>query len=363
MASLSYYAGGDWMTFPYGKEPRTPKVKVTLATPQLVKFELTETDVSVANSLRRVMMAEVPTMAIEIVNIIDNETVIFDEFLAHRMGLLPLTSHYVGDIPPDFGPSRGFNEYKDCNCFDGCGYCTCEFELDVVNPENKIMNVTHFDITETKKYKREGWTEEQEVKPLPFRDETVDEIEDRRENGVLIAKLKKDQHLRMICQARKGIPKYHAKYMPTATTIYQYQPEIKLRDDLTEQLSLDDKIDFVQSCPRKVFDLDIEDKVYVKNLMDCHFCDECVAKAKVFGKREMVKVRMDPSKFYFTVESVTPNGPRSAIDVVRAGLRILDYKFSLFLRDAYGDEIKEHLPLEPKTKFRGPAPGASASGL
>jgi len=351
------------MTFPYGKEPRAPKIKVTLATKELCKFELTETDVSVANALRRIMLAEVPTMAIEIVNIIENETVIFDEFLAHRMGLLPLTSHFVGDIPPDFGVGRGFNEYKDCNCFDGCGYCTAEFELDVVNPEDRVMNVTHFDIQETKKYKREDWSEEKEVRPLPFREENIDEDEDKRDNGVIIAKMKKDQHLRMICQARKGIPKYHAKYMPVATALYQYQPEITLRDDLTEQLNLDEKIEFIQSCPRKVFDLDIEDKIVVKNLMDCHFCDECVAKAKVYGKKEMVKVHMDPSKFHFTVESVTPDGPRSAIDVVRAGLRILDYKFQMFIKDAYGDEIKETLPLEPKTKFRPKATGPSGSGL
>merc|ERR1719229_1576827 len=343
------------MTFPFAKEPRKPKIKVTHATPALVKFELTETAPSVANALRRVMLAEVPTMAIESVNIIENETVIFDEFLAHRMGLLPLSSHFVGDIPPDFGRGRGFNEYKDCNCFDGCGYCSAEYELDVYNPEDKVLNVTHFDMTETRRYQREDWPDEKEVRPLPLRaPPNVPEVDDRRENGILIAKLKKDQHLKMVCHARKGIPKYHAKWMACATALYQYQPRVDLIDEDTQGLSLDDKIDFVQSCPRKVFDLDIEDKVYVKSLMDCIFCDECVAKAKVYGKREMVKIKMDPGRFYFTVESVTPHGPRSAIDVVRAGLRILDYKFSLFLRDAYGDDIKEWLPLEPKV--RGPGP-------
>merc|ERR1719343_1327736 len=227
------------MTFPYAKEPRRPKIKVTLATPSLVKFELTETDPSVANALRRVMLAEVPSMAIEIVNIVENEPVLFDEFIAHRMGLLPLTSHYVGDIPPDFGVGRGFNEYKDCNCFDGCGYCTTEYELDVVNTEDKVMNVTHFDIKESRKYQREDWGEEKEVKLLPFRDTSIDEEDDSKENGILIVKLKKDQHLRMICQARKGIPKYHAKWMPVATCIYQYQPRIEMNQEDFESLNLD----------------------------------------------------------------------------------------------------------------------------
>lgn len=354
MASTTYYGGGDWMTFPYDKEPRKPKIKVTVATPDLVKFELTETDPSVANALRRIILAEVPTMAIEIVNVMENESVLFDEFIAHRMGLLPLASHYVGDIPPDFGHGRGFAEYKDCNCFDGCGYCTAEYELDVYNPDDKVLNVTHFDMTETRKYQREDWAEEKEVTPLPHRDQSIPEEDDRKENGILLVKLKKDQHIKMVCQARKGIPKYHAKWMPVATALYQYQPRIELNEEDMSTLNLDQKIELIQSCPRKVFDLDIEDKVYVKSLMDCIFCDECVAKGKVFGKRNMVKVKMDPSRFYFTVEAVTPGGPRSAIDVVRAGLRVLDYKFSVFLRDAYGDEITEWLPLHPKVQGPGP---------
>lgn len=335
------------MTFPYCKEARKPKINVTLATPELVKFELTDTDVSVANALRRIMLAEVPTMAIEIVNVIENQTVIFDEFLAHRMGLLPLSSHYVGDIPPDMGIGRGFNEYKDCNCFDGCAYCTVEFELDVVNEEDKIMTVTHFDVTESKKYDREDWSEDKDVKCLPFKDPLLTEEENAKENGVIIAKLKKDQSLRMICQARKGIPKYHAKWMPVATALYNYDPIVELKQELVEQLTLDEKIEFVESCPRKVFSLDIEDNVEVKSRMNCIFCDECVSKAKVFEKKEMVRIHMDPNKFHFTVEAVTGNGPRSAVDVVRAGLRILDYKFSKFLKDSYGDEITDWLPQKP----------------
>eukprot|EP00971_Amphidinium_carterae_P324530 6449705-Amphidinium_carterae.1 len=53
MASICYYGGGEFMNFPYSKEARRPEVKVTHATPALVKFTLTKTDISVANALRR----------------------------------------------------------------------------------------------------------------------------------------------------------------------------------------------------------------------------------------------------------------------------------------------------------------------
>lgn len=333
------------MNFPHDTVPRKPKIKVTLATPELCKFTVTDTDVSVVNAIRRIILAEIPTMAIEIVNIDDNETSLFDEFIAHRMGLLPLVSHATGDIPPD----GGFVEYKDCTCFDGCPYCTVEFKLDVTCEENKVLSVTHFDVEKTDKYKRDDLSDYNQVRCTPFPNADLDPATDKRENGILLAKMKKDNHLRMTCQARKGIAKYHSKWMPVATALYQYQPRIDMNRDMMDSLTLDEKIDFVQACPRKVFNLDIEDKVQVERLQDCIFCDECTAKARQFGKKEMVTVKMDANMFHFTVEGVTPEGPRSAVDVVRAALRILDYKMSLFMQDAYGDAVTEWLPREPKS--------------
>lgn len=343
MASITYYQGGEFLDFPYEREPRRPRLEVHHATPDLVKFTLTNTDISVANALRRIMMAEVPTMAIEIVNVLDNDSVLFDEFLAHRMGLLPLASHTVGDIPPD----DGFVEHKDCHCFDGCGFCSAEFLLDVVNKEDKVLNVTHFDCKETGTYKRDGLPEHGKVKVVPFKDPKVDEATDLRENGILVTKLKKDQHLKMVCTARKGIPKYHAKFMPVATALMRYQPIIKMDREVMDSLTLDEKIDFVQCCPRKVFELDIEDKVQVARLNDCIWCDECSAKVREFGHKDKVKATMHHDIFHFTVEGVTPDGPRSVIDVVRASIRVLDYKLSLLLKDTWGDEITDWLPKDP----------------
>ena len=53
-------------------------------------FEIKGVDVSFANALRRIMIAEVPSVAIEKVYIFDNTSIIHDEVLAHRLGLVPI---------------------------------------------------------------------------------------------------------------------------------------------------------------------------------------------------------------------------------------------------------------------------------
>jgi len=289
-------------------------------------------------------------MAIEIVNVEHNTSVLFDEFIAHRMGLLPLTCHRVGDLPGD----EGFVEHKDCSCFEGCGYCSVEFKLDVTNDDDKIRNVTHFDIVPTGRWtlgpdneKLRDTTPDQEVNVCPLPDLTLDRETDIRDNGILIVKLKKDQRIAMTFTARKGIPKYHSKFMAVANSNYQFQQIVNLDRDQCDSLDLEQKVGFVQSCPKKVFGLDSHDKIQVERLNDCHYCDECVAKAREYGKRELVTVKMTQDLFHFTVEAVTKDGPRRPSDIVRAALRVLDYKMQLFLQDSYGDEHLEKLPNEP----------------
>src|SRR4051812_24816070 len=91
-------------------DPRMPDVEVMEVTSTYIKFGLYNTDASIANALRRTMIAEVPTMAIDLVEIMDNSSVLHDEFLSHRLGLIPLLSH----------SARNIKYSSECTCENGC---------------------------------------------------------------------------------------------------------------------------------------------------------------------------------------------------------------------------------------------------
>lgn len=114
---------------------RFPTVKIRELKYDYVKFELRNTDASIANALRRVMISEVPTIAIDLVEIEVNSTVLNDEFIAHRLGLIPLTSDRA----------MSMRLTPDCDACDGdgeCEFCSVEFRLSV-----KCVGDQHLDVT------------------------------------------------------------------------------------------------------------------------------------------------------------------------------------------------------------------------
>ena len=182
-----------------------PKIQVHESNEEHIKFTLSDCTMALANSLRRILLAEVPTMAIDLVEFESNTSVLADEFIAHRLGLVPLASQRVKD----------FRYNRDCNCSQYCTNCSVELVLNVRHEGEGTRDVTTADFISSHDH----------VKPVKFQSATGDETG----KNILLVKLRKGQELRAKCIAKKGVGKEHAKWSPTAAVAFEYDPDNALK--------------------------------------------------------------------------------------------------------------------------------------
>lgn len=264
---------------------RMPRVKIRELKDDYARFELHDTDASIANALRRVMIAEVPTIAIDLVEIEVNSSVLNDEFIAHRLGLIPLTS--------DRAMAMRFS--RDCDACDGdgqCEFCSVEFHLRVKCMTDQTLDVTSKDL----------YSSDHTVVPVDFSDSSGPDSSVNK--GIIIVKLRKGQELRLRAIARKGIGKDHAKWSPAATVTFMYEPEIHINEDLMESLTLEEKREWVESSPTRVFEIDpVTQQVMVVDAEAYTYDDEVIKKAEAMGKPGLVEIVGKQDSFIFTVES------------------------------------------------------------
>ncbi|KAM1152131.1 hypothetical protein EV1_034427 [Malus domestica] len=284
---------------------RLPRVKIREMRDDYVKFELRDTDASVANALRRVMIAEVPTVAIDLVEIEINSSVLNDEFIAHRLGLIPLTS--------DRAMSMRFS--RDCDACDGdgqCEFCSVEFHLRAKCHSDQTLDVTSKDLLSS----------DHTVVPVDFSDSAG--LESSEQKGIIIVKLRRGQELRLRAIARKGIGKDHAKWSPAATVTFMYEPDIRINEELMDTLTLEEKKAWVDSSPTKVFDIDPKtDKVVVVDPEAYTYDDEVIKKAEAMGKSGLVDISAREDSFIFTVEST---GAIKAAQLLLNAIEVLKQK-------------------------------------
>jgi DNA-directed RNA polymerase II subunit RPB3 len=298
-----------------------PTIEIRELTNELAVFKVSNVDTSIANAVRRVMIAEVPTLAIDIVEIENNTTVLHDEFIAHRLGLIPIQTPDYKDEQKSVRYMDDMNYTRDCSCDVGCEKCNVVFELDVTCRDHETLEVTSKDLRVSSK-------NHPQVRALygsaSGGDDYTAMMTDREEPGILIVKLRKNQQIKLKAIAKKGVGKEHAKWTPTATVTYSIMPEITLNEELIAALSRDQKSEFVESCPTRVYALtnvNNTDRVIVNDLEACTYCNECVLKAQEWGLDTLVQVREKGSRagnlreFVFTVESTGALSARTIVEM------------------------------------------------
>eukprot|EP00918_Siedleckia_nematoides_P076571 GHVU01167336.1.p1 GENE.GHVU01167336.1~~GHVU01167336.1.p1 ORF type:complete len:348 (-),score=85.94 GHVU01167336.1:87-1130(-) len=286
------------------------EVEVTEVSFSRVRFTLRNADASFANALRRIMVAEVPTLAIDSVVVEENSTVLHDEFLAHRFGLLPIDSSRVEDY-----------KYKqDCDCSDMCNKCSVHYKIDVRGPAKHgepdgsgTESVTHLDVIAT------STSSNQVPMPVPRNEDAVLPGENQ---PILVTKLRNKQRLKCSLVATKGIGKIHSKWSPVATAAYKCEPRFTWNEAVKKELSREQMQQIKDCCPRDVFsvrpnEFGIED-ICVPEPKECIMCNTCVHKTRAMGFGErLLAVTPLPDVFHFTVEST---GAMSAESIVSLAL-------------------------------------------
>ncbi len=137
------------------------------------------------NAIRRLSINEVPTLAIDDVVILENSSVMHDEAVAHRLGLIPLrTDLHRFVLPHDC----------DCNSTLGCSKCRVLLSMDSeANDKTKV--VTSGDLV----------SEDEVVKPIS--------------TAIPIIVLAPAQKIKFEAYARLGFGKDHAKWQPTSASV------------------------------------------------------------------------------------------------------------------------------------------------
>lgn len=262
-------------------------IKIIEERDNFLRFLLKGTNHAYANALRRAMMAEVPAMAIEDVIIIENTSVLYDEVIAHRLGLIPLKTDLDAFVLP---------EECDCKSELGCSKCRASFTLEAESSDEPLM-VYSSDLKP-----------ESDVTPVS--------------GNIPIVKLGPTQKLRLEVYARLGRGIEHAKWQPVSACAYKYLPNVTLNPE-----NLANPEEVIRICPTDVYSSDSENKIVVRDEMACTLCMDCVEKAvPVDGKKAFpVKVEGDETSFIFYVEST---GALPAKRIVTEATRTLDRKAS-----------------------------------
>lgn len=202
------------------------------------------------NAIRRIVMNSLPSLAIENVFVYRNDSVLFDEFLASRLGSLPLRadkSFKKGDKVKLVLQAKGPKPV-----FAG--------DIESKNPSVEVIN-----------------------KEMP------------------VVKLKENQELKLEMEAIMNSGAEHVKWQP-AIVSYKELPEIK-----SKSAKIRNAQKIVENCPKKVLEVKAG-KIVLKNPYECLLCGYC---EDLSG--EQIELVTSSSSFVLTVETLGQYSPKEIL--------------------------------------------------
>lgn len=285
-------------------------IKIIRSEENVLEFEMIGIDPAVANALRRILIAEIPTIAIEHIFMINNTSIIQDEVLSHRLGLVPIKMN------PALLEQRSSEEAASEKN-------TVIFKLDVTckRSGDKMLNekVLSGDFQ---------W--------LPNGSEIPDDTGARFatsqqslgvdapsmvHDDILLAKLRPGQSIVLEAHCVKGIGKEHAKWSPVSTAWYRLYPEIRLvKEDISDQVAKE----LVEAAPGLFF---IDPRTKKLCVAEARKYEKLIEKIRTMQEKEeiaeCVQVLKRKDHFIFTIESTGIISPK---DLLLQAIEILQSK-------------------------------------
>lgn len=183
------------------------EINISHLNEKYIEFEFKNVNVSIANALRRLMIAEVPTLAIEHVFVIKNTSIIQDELIAGRLGMLPIRAD---PTMFDFASTSEHSNEKNTVVFSLS--VSCAKVGDQIVNQNVLSS--HLEWLpqgsqipeETNCWFTKGQNGIQAIRPV--------------HDDILLAVLVPGQEIILEAHCNKGTGREHAKWSPVATSWY-----------------------------------------------------------------------------------------------------------------------------------------------
>jgi len=261
------------------------EVEILEKTDDYMRFIIKGVNVPFVNALRRIMLAEVPSMAVDDVVIIENSSMLQDEILAHRLGLIPLKT----DLD-------SYNLPEECTCKSefGCNLCRLSLTLETEAAE---------DVTTV--YSKDLKSENPDITPVS--------------DKIPIVKLAPEQKIKLEAYARLGKGKNHAKWQPVSMCAYKYLPRIKIDAEICNACG-----DCVKVCPKKIL-IKTEEGIKTQNEIECTLCQDCVDACP--QNPPAIEISWEKDAFVFNIEST---GALPVERIMLEAFNILDKKIGDF---------------------------------
>ena len=248
-------------------------IKVLKKDDTKVSFQISKINPSIANAIRRYILAYVPTMAIDEIEFKKNGSALYDEMLALRLGLTPLKTD--------------LKSYKLWEGKEADRPHSAQYELKLTMNVEGPLTVYASDL------------ESQDPKVVPAIEKTI------------ITKLLEGQSIELIATARLGQGKEHAKYTP-GLAIYRGVPQLTTTKDSNVTAVLEKLSEVIE---KKGTGLEIKDLTRW-NAAHEDFCE-----------MNGIEVTSSKEDFIFTIESWGQLAPG---EILKTAVEMFDAKIEEF---------------------------------